>query len=81
MVAPGAQADLAFVRGNPLADIRAAAAVERVMVAGRSHTVDDLLRPYAAPAARPAVAAVAHGHEGEYWWHEPERFHRYCCES
>ena len=81
VVAPGAQADLAFVRGNPLADIRAAAAVERVMVAGESHTVDELLRPYAAPAARPAVAAVAHSHEDEHWWHEPERFHRYCCEG
>lgn len=83
VVAPGAQADLAFVRGNPLADIRAAAAVDRVMVAGRLHTVDDLLRPYAAPAARPAVAvSTAHTHDDdEYWWHEPERFHRYCCEG
>ncbi len=82
VVAPGAQADLSFVRGNPLADIRAAADVQRVMVAGRVHTVDRLLAPYAATTpATMAAPAAAHTHDDRYWWHEPERLHRYCCEG
>ncbi|TDV47843.1 amidohydrolase family protein [Actinophytocola oryzae] len=81
----GAQADLSFVTGNPLADINAAAAVDRVMVKGRLHTVDDLLTPFRTPvaAATPALATTSvpatHEHDPEYWWHEPERAHRYCC--
>jgi adenine deaminase len=35
VVRPGAQADLAFVRGNPLSDIRTAADVQQVRVAGK----------------------------------------------
>ncbi|MGH3370675.1 MAG: amidohydrolase family protein, partial [Nocardioidaceae bacterium] len=87
VVRPGAQADLAFVRGNPLRDIRAAADVRQVMVAGRLHTVDQLLAPFqsaSAPAAAgptPLTAARAHAHDGEFWWHEPEWLHRVCCEG
>lgn len=81
VVAPGAQADLSFVGGNPLADIRAAADVRQVMVAGRLHTVDALLAPYAGKQAA-APVSVTHAHaDDEYWWHEPERLHRYCCEG
>ncbi|MEU4197490.1 amidohydrolase family protein [Kribbella sp. NPDC026611] len=92
VVKPGAQADLSFVTGNPLADIRAAAAVDRVMIAGRLHTVDELLAPYAgstpakpaahtANAPQPLTRAQAHAHDSTYWWHEPEWLHRVCCES
>ena len=92
VIKPGAQADLSFVDGDPLADIRVAAAVDRVMVAGRLHTADELLAPYAAGTqAQPAVHAAnapqpltreqAHAHDDEFWWHEPEWLHRACCEG
>jgi cytosine/adenosine deaminase-related metal-dependent hydrolase len=92
VIAPGAQADLSFVTGDPLSDIRAAAAVEQVMIAGKLHTVDDLLAPYAvstptAPAVRvanapqPLTREQAHAHDSTYWWHEPEWLHRACCEG
>jgi adenine deaminase len=93
VIKPGAQADLSFVTGDPLADIRAAAAVDRVMVAGKLHTVDELLTPYGdtvrttpaleppADAPRPLSREQAHSHDSAYWWHEPEWLHRACCES
>lgn len=68
VVEPGAQADLSFVRGDPLADVDAAAAVERVMVGGRSWTVDELLAAYddgsggtGSPGGRAADAPAAIG--------------------
>jgi len=84
-VAPGMVADLAFVEGDPLADIRAAAAVTQVMSGGVLHTVDQLMAPFATPAAgaAPAVAmsapATSHGHDPEHWWHEPEWARLVCC--
>jgi Tol biopolymer transport system component/cytosine/adenosine deaminase-related metal-dependent hydrolase len=93
VIKPGAQADLSFVTGDPLGDIRAAAAVDRVMVAGKLHTVDELLTPYAgsarttaalqapADAPRPLSREQAHAHDSTYWWHEPEWLHRACCEG
>ncbi|MEV8372301.1 DPP IV N-terminal domain-containing protein [Kribbella sp. NPDC056861] len=92
VVKPGAQADLSFVRGNPLADITHAAAVQQVMVAGQLHTVDQLLAPFTPKPATPALVATgngaeplsreqAHAHDPKYWWHEPEWLHRLCCES
>jgi Tol biopolymer transport system component/cytosine/adenosine deaminase-related metal-dependent hydrolase len=92
VVQAGAQADLSFVRGNPLADITHAAAVQQVMVAGKLHTVDQLLAPFTAQQAAPALVAAsnvpqpltreqAHAHDPEYWWHEPEWLHRLCCEG
>ncbi|MFB6725872.1 amidohydrolase family protein [Kribbella sp. NPDC056345] len=83
VVKPGAQADLSFVTGDPLADIRAAAAVDRVMIAGKLHTIDQLLAPYAGKANTAAglSRAKAHAHDAEYWWHEPEWLHRVCCEG
>ncbi|MFK4085891.1 amidohydrolase family protein [Kribbella sp. NPDC020789] len=86
VIKPGAQADLAFVSGDPLADIRAAAAVDRVMIAGKLHTVDDLLAPYAGKEQAtagpvPLSRHEAHAHDPEFWWHEPEWLHRLCCEG
>ncbi|MEV0679015.1 amidohydrolase family protein [Actinosynnema sp. NPDC050436] len=80
---PGAHADVAFVSGNPLTDIRAAAAVRRVMVGGVLHEVSDLLDPFrtAPTAARaepvPPAASAAHVHE--HWWHQPEWSAHVCC--
>ncbi len=95
VVRPGAQADLSFVRGDPLADIRAAADVAQVMVGGRLHTVDELLEPFderARPSAAPALVRAPtgatpgwrlgdHSHDRTHWWHEPEWLHRACCEG
>jgi Tol biopolymer transport system component/cytosine/adenosine deaminase-related metal-dependent hydrolase len=77
----GAQADLSFVAGDPLTDIRAAADVHMVMVGGKLHTVDDLMAPFTTPAAVPAQVTTAptaqHRHD-DLWWHEPERTNHYC---
>ncbi|WP_203591148.1 DPP IV N-terminal domain-containing protein [Streptomyces sp. SID13031] len=92
VIQSGAQADLSFVRGNPLANIAHAAAVQQVMVAGKLHTVDQLLAPFTTKQTAPAMVATsnspqpltreqAHAHDPEYWWHEPEWLHRVCCEG
>jgi Tol biopolymer transport system component len=73
---PGAFADLALVDGNPLADIRAAAAVRRTVVGGVQRTVDDLLAPFRSrPVTKVAVnqvLAAKPSAESRHWWHEPE---------
>ncbi|MFL6140528.1 MAG: amidohydrolase family protein [Labedaea sp.] len=82
-IRPGAHADLSFVDGNPLADIRAAAAVQQVMLRGRLHTVDDLLEPFTTPT--PAVAATHPAvhplttKNTDPWWHRPEWAIHECC--
>jgi imidazolonepropionase-like amidohydrolase len=43
-IQPGKIADLAFVAGDPLADIRATREVKRVMKGGRVYTVADLIK-------------------------------------
>jgi hypothetical protein len=81
-IAPGAHADLSFVEGDPLADIRAAAAVRRVMLGGKLYTVDDLLEPFAAPvAAAPVPQQAVHRRDDhdEPWWHRPEWALPVCC--
>jgi Tol biopolymer transport system component/imidazolonepropionase-like amidohydrolase len=45
-VEPGKIADLIFVRGDPLADVANAAAVEQVMKNGVLVTVEEILRPF-----------------------------------
>jgi len=50
-VEPGKLADLIAVRGNPLADLRAAAAVQYVVKNGRTYTQGEILAPFATPAA------------------------------
>jgi hypothetical protein len=84
VVRRGAVADLSFIEGDPLADIRAAAAVRMVMVNGELSTVDDLMKPFTAPSAANAPALVrkaapaTHVHD-DSWWHEPEWSRHYCC--
>ncbi|MGJ7917283.1 amidohydrolase family protein [Massilia sp. LXY-6] len=51
---PGKLADLIAVRGNPLADLRAAAKVEVVMKNGRAYTQAEILAPFRTPAAMAA---------------------------
>ncbi|MDX8053861.1 amidohydrolase family protein [Lentzea sp. BCCO 10_0798] len=82
-IKPGAAADIAFVRGNPLADIKTAANVEQVMVGGVLHRVPDLLAPYRQqPQALTTSAALdpLPSAENKHWWHEPEWAERVCCD-
>ncbi|QQQ74247.1 PD40 domain-containing protein [Saccharothrix sp. 6-C] len=80
---PGAHADIALVAGNPLADIRAAAAVRQVVVGGTTHRVDDLLAPFRTPPPVPPGRPRSHdhdvAHDPGHWWHEPEWATRACC--
>ncbi|MET9226297.1 amidohydrolase family protein [Lentzea sp. NPDC003310] len=82
-IRPGAPADIAFVRGNPLADIKAAANVEQVVVGGVRHRVPDLLAPYRdRPQTFATTAALdpLPSAENRHWWHEPEWAERVCCD-
>jgi Tol biopolymer transport system component len=45
-IEPGKLADLVFVAGDPLKDIKDAARVQRVMVDGRSYTIPELTAPF-----------------------------------
>jgi hypothetical protein len=56
-VEPGKLADLVFVEGNPLQDIRAARRVRQVMTNGRLYTLAELLRQ---PGAQQGAAGGAH---------------------
>jgi hypothetical protein len=74
-VAPGTYADLSILGGDPLADINQAANVRSVVSNGRLFTVDDLLKPYAAPAAgitasRMVAPVPEHPANAEFWWHD-----------
>ncbi|SDF81400.1 WD40-like Beta Propeller Repeat [Lentzea fradiae] len=74
-IRPGAPADIAFVGGNPLRDIKAAANVRQVMLGGRLHTVTDLLAPYREAGELTAYTAALEplpSAEKRHWWHEPE---------
>jgi hypothetical protein len=75
-IAPGMYADLTVVGGNPLNDIKQAANVRKVVANGQVHTVDDLLAPFAAPAAaiapnRMLPPVADHPANRQYWWHDP----------
>lgn len=47
-IEPGKLADLVFVAGDPLKDIKDAAKIQRVMVDGRSYTIPELTAPFSA---------------------------------
>ncbi|MFD0205633.1 MULTISPECIES: amidohydrolase family protein [Saccharothrix] len=79
---PGAYADIALVAGNPLADIRAAAAVRQVAVGGTVHRVEDLLAPFRRPQPTIQEKSRSHHHtavDAEHWWHQPEWAAHVCC--
>ncbi|ALG07134.1 amidohydrolase family protein [Kibdelosporangium phytohabitans] len=83
---PGAYADLVLVDGNPLADIKAAAAVRRTVVGGVQRTVDELMAPFRSQVAVSAKAAANEvlpalpSAEQQHWWHEPEWATHICCD-
>jgi Tol biopolymer transport system component/imidazolonepropionase-like amidohydrolase len=80
---PGAYADLALVDGNPLADIRAAAAVRRVMTGGVLRSVEELMAPFRgqrlAAQVTNEVMPPKSSAERRHWWHEPEWSAHVCC--
>jgi adenine deaminase len=88
---PGAYADLSLVDGNPLADIRAAAAVRRVVAGGALRSVDELLTPFRSaqlPTAKKMAKKVVNevlpakpSAQRQHWWHEPEWSAHICCEG
>ena len=72
----GAYADIAIVRGDPLADIRAAADVEQVLLAGVRHTIKDLVEPFNQDARTASTNRVLdpvpdHPSTAAFWWHDP----------
>ncbi len=76
-IEPGKLADLAFIDGDPLADIKQVANVAAVMKGGRVYTVAELVAPFASPPAAAPAAAVTNrvdaplAHPGEQpWWHD-----------
>ncbi len=77
-VEPGKLADLAFINGDPLRDIKQLANVAGVMKNGRFYSVAELEAPFVAPSTTSA-AAVQHKMlpakpelREKYWWHDPE---------
>jgi Tol biopolymer transport system component len=88
-IAPGYYADLAFLGGDPLADINQAANVQQVMVNGELHGVDDLLAPFATTASASTSTMLPpipdHPANATYWWHDPhyleESKHACCAEG
>ncbi|KJK44349.1 amidohydrolase [Lentzea aerocolonigenes] len=80
-IRPGAPADISFVEGDPLQDIKAAANVKQVMVGGRLHQIADLLKPYRQAHALSTTDALEPlpSAENKHWWHEPEWAEHVCC--
>ena len=78
-VEPGKLADLAFIAGDPLTDIKDLAKVAAVMKNGRLYTIAELMAPFQNPApAGAAHRALAPASETvrsaeKYWWHDPEQ--------
>ena len=78
-VEPGKLADLTFINGDPLADIKQLANVAAVMKGGRYYSTAELMAPFVTPTpALPAAAAIWQHrieaplvHPGEaVWWHD-----------
>jgi adenine deaminase len=83
LIAPGAHADLALLKGNPLTDINAAANIHQVMLRGTLHTLDSLLTPFTTPTPTLTPALVTSApttrHDHTTWWHTPEWSQLICC--
>jgi hypothetical protein len=81
---PGAYADITLVKGDPLKDIKAAAAVRQVMVGGVLRSVDELMAPFQVAQPKAVVNEVLPAKasaERKHWWHEPEWSAHICCEG
>jgi len=84
VIAPGMLADLVVTEGNPLVNIRDAAAVRHVVKNGVAHDIPTLLAPFegkAQAAADPAPARLA-SMAGGHWWHSAdyvEESRAACC--
>ncbi len=74
-VATGHYADLTFLGGDPLTDIRQAANVQQVMANGELMTVPELLEPFAGRQLTTALSRPApaprHPANDDYWWQDP----------
>jgi len=84
-VEAGRLADLIAVRGDPLADVKAAAAVRIVVTGGVARRVEDLAGPFTGSPAAAAVSLKAGGVDYPsadpdlFWWHgESESDVHYC---
>jgi hypothetical protein len=80
----GSFADLSLVSGDPLKDIKAAAAVQQVMISGVLRSVDELLKPFQVQQAKGVVNEVLPAKasaERKHWWHEPEWSDHICCDG
>jgi Tol biopolymer transport system component/cytosine/adenosine deaminase-related metal-dependent hydrolase len=83
-VAPGKLADLAFVQGNPLEDVNAAAQVRQVMLGGVLHTVDELIEGATVKPAVPRNGTPVHTfretpRQGGFWWHRDDYLTGHTC--
>lgn len=94
-IAVGKLADLAFVDGDPLTDIAAAANVRSVMVGGMMHAVEELIAPFRGREegavtvaehehahAEPAALVARYQSADGHWWHDPhwvEEVRASCC--
>jgi Tol biopolymer transport system component len=78
-VQEGKLADLAFIKGDPLREIKDLANVAGVMKNGRYYSVEELMEPFQAAAPKStSAAAVQHrmlpaksSQVAKYWWHDP----------
>ncbi|MER7014732.1 amidohydrolase family protein, partial [Saccharopolyspora sp. NPDC000359] len=79
-VAPGKLADLAFVQGDPLADINALTRMRKVMLDGVLHEVDDLIaNPRERAPTRPAHTVRTLPRQDGFWWHDQEYTSGHAC--
>jgi len=80
-VEAGKLADLAFIAGDPLTDIKDLDNVAAVMKNGRLYTIAELMAPFQTPAAAGAAkpqrmlapAPETPRSAERFWWHDPEQ--------
>lgn len=75
-VEEGKLADLAFINGDPLRDIKELANVAGVMKNGRYYGVDELMQPFVAAAqgttaVQQRMLPAKPAQIEKYWWHDP----------
>jgi len=75
-VQEGKLADLAFIDGDPLRDMKDLDNVAGVMKNGRYYSVAELMQPFVAPkttsaAVKQVMLPAASPQIQKYWWHDP----------